>query len=442
MRLKGLGLPIIDHGSHIVPVHVGDPVHCKQDVRHAAGEYGIYVQPINFPTVPRGTERLRFTPRRCRLMIWRKDQAPAEQRSAAKGFDDYELKLGDLLRGERATLGKSLIDVQRELHIRAVYIAAIENGDLSVFETPSFVAGFVRSYARYLGMDPEWVYERFCAENDFAVQHGMAGFHANKNQSRPAETREPVLAGMGILPDPDPFWKRIEPGALGSVAVLIALIAGLGFAGWTVLREVQRVQVAPADIVPNVVSDFNPLSDEADTVASLIDTDPLDAPPRAPGAGRQYRGRGARARGAPAGAGRAGHGAARRADRDHRARRIRTDMVIRTDLAIAEALAEIEDEARDHETPALPRVHDDGPPAVELLAVRPAWVRVRAADGSVIFERILNAGETYTVPQTEAPPTLHAGNSGSVYFLVGGEPHGPPRPAPTWCATSRCRPRR
>jgi hypothetical protein len=58
-------------------------------------------------------------------MIWRKDQAPAEQRAVPRGFDDYELRLGDLLRGERATLGKSLIDVQRELHIRAVYIAAI-----------------------------------------------------------------------------------------------------------------------------------------------------------------------------------------------------------------------------------------------------------------------------------------------------------------------------
>ena len=99
------------------------------------------------------------------MIGWRSKPSTTEE-DKPKGFDDFELRLGDLMRGERATLGKSLLDVQRELKIKATYIAAIENADLSAFETPGFVAGYVRSYARYLGMDPEWAFERFCAEAD------------------------------------------------------------------------------------------------------------------------------------------------------------------------------------------------------------------------------------------------------------------------------------
>ncbi|PZX14743.1 5-aminolevulinate synthase [Celeribacter halophilus] len=62
LRLKGLGLPITDNGSHIVPLIVGDPKHTKLMSDMMLENYGIYVQPVNYPTVPRGTERLRFTP--------------------------------------------------------------------------------------------------------------------------------------------------------------------------------------------------------------------------------------------------------------------------------------------------------------------------------------------------------------------------------------------
>ncbi|MEL6745808.1 MAG: 5-aminolevulinate synthase, partial [Pseudomonadota bacterium] len=61
-KLDGEGVPHLENDSHIIPVMVGDPVKCKFISDELMNRYGIYIQPINYPTVPKGMERLRITP--------------------------------------------------------------------------------------------------------------------------------------------------------------------------------------------------------------------------------------------------------------------------------------------------------------------------------------------------------------------------------------------
>ena len=303
-----------------------------------------------------------------------------------KSFDDYEMRLGDIMRGERATLGKSLLDVQRELRIKAPYIAAIEDANPSAFDTPGFISGYVRSYARFLKMDPDVAFAAFCAESGFVPAHGMSAAAAvrrpetDDNADIEQNAFNPfVNPKTPFLPTDDSWLSRLHYNAVGSIAVLLLLIGGIGFGGWSLLREIQRVQIVPVDQAPLALAEVDPLQ----TVVLTSDTDQAQAV--------------ALARAQMA-----------KIDRLYRPKALDSPVLVPRDGPIstldpsamgAFVVAEPEVEplvvatesqelaAEPLKTVEVPIVLEEAPPELALFAIRPAWVRIRSGDGDVIFEK-------------------------------------------------------
>ncbi|SMO36988.1 helix-turn-helix domain-containing protein [Ruegeria faecimaris] len=351
-------------------------------------------------------------------MIGRRSQRGSEGDTDVrpKGFDDYEVRLGDMMRGERATMGKSLLDVQRELRIKANYIAAIEDADPDAFDTPGFIAGYVRSYARYLGMNPDETFFAFCKESGFEVAHGMsaeASVVRKTSGSLPARGpmgRDPFISpNTPYIPGRESLVSQIEPRAIGSSLVLLAVIGGIGYGGWSVLNRIQQVQVSPVEQAPVVLSDLDPLEAARGTTedqVALIDTPSAEA-----------------------------------LDRLYRPQALDLPVLVARDAPISTLdprtvgtfqppeppkveVAEVHTVLR----PALPQVVEQIDTTLKIVAVDPAWMRVTAADGSIIFEGTLGTveqGSTFEVPLTEEPPNLRAGAAGSVYFSMNGDHFGP-----------------
>jgi hypothetical protein len=356
-------------------------------------------------------------------MIGRKTKRETETEDVEpKWFDDFDLRLGDLMRGERATLGKSLLDVQRELRIKAAYIAAIENADPTAFDTPGFIAGYVRSYARYLGMDPDRAFAAFCNESGFSTAHGMSA--AASTIRKPEKEMKGSGLGraesdpfgrhkIGFTPVTDSFLSRVEPRAVGSLFVLGTLVAALGFGGWTILNEVQRVQVAPVEHTPSVLAELDPLqaaTPSRDVAAAMVGDDSLAAGVFSPPVDTM--------------------------DRLYRPQALDVPVMVARDAPISTLDPALIGTFAENETMravipsgdspvATPQVVEDQPEGVVLFAVRPAWVRIRTADGTVVFEGTLDAGGEYAIAADVEAPTLQAGMSGSIYVEVDGELFGP-----------------
>jgi hypothetical protein len=73
----------------------------------------------------------------------------------------------------------------------------------------------------------------------------------------------------------------------------------------------------------------------------------------------------------------------------------------------------------------VPQVVEGTADAVRMVAAYPSWVRVRSSDGTVIFEGVMNKGDTWDVPITEEPATLRTGESGALFFAMADVCYGP-----------------
>ena len=397
------------------------------------------------------------------------------------GFDDFPLLLGDIMRGERATLGKSLEQAAAEIKIREPLLQAIESCDTTAFASPSFISGNVRSYATYLGLDPEACFDKFCQESGFVGVHaGLEGKKKKKPATpstdkttgiylHPTDDIEPPIAKQkganapakganskaddamnGIMSSatatPDTatttvhtiptnvpparsisqqtlvfqsksvdngrlavFNNQISPSGVASIFVLLTLIIALGYGGWVVLQEVQRVQFTPPE--ENPTENPTALAQRQDTINSAAPTaGPIHAPDTSLSSLITPQD----------------------LDRIYRPKALEIPKLVARDGPISlinpnnNGIFATERQAlTTFETPPQPQVIIPPPPLLDVVALYPAWIRVTQATGEVLFERLLKAGERYRVPIDAVAPTLHAGNAGAVYLMLGDQVFGP-----------------
>ena len=327
------------------------------------------------------------------------------------GYDDYSICLGDEMRGLRATMGKSLLDVERDLNIRAVLINAIEQADVDSFEAKWVIPGHVRTYSKYLGMDPEDGYQRFCRESGFVAKPGSVLNPSAKRRAGGnrlsgiglnwAKSRSPRRTRARDAKVRTPLFDKQILQSLSSSVLVFGLIVGIGYVGWTVYDAISSVRQAGISEQPVAGSETDSLlsvasaSEFAPDLGSggsdilLVSNQPRTMGEIRPGEFGIYS----------------------------------NFVKIADPAAAAPAIENMPEEQVAEIAPEAPETVD--PSLVVLVPSRAAWVRVSKPDGTVINEQTLQAGGEYQVPHTAGPLRLRAGNSGSLYFIVGGEIYGP-----------------
>ncbi|MGC9270452.1 helix-turn-helix domain-containing protein [Acidiphilium sp.] len=311
-------------------------------------------------------------------------------------------RVGNELRGVRERLGWKLPDLAARLKIRLPFLEAIEAGDLAALPAPAYAAGFIRSYAETMGLDPEEILRRFRAE-------GMT------------KPKQPHLTFPEPVPD-----RAVPPGAI------VFLVAVIGIGAYFLwyrhseheLKMAQMVPAVPARLAPLAVPK-PPVPKPASKPVVLTPTPAATqaAPPSAmasaatpalaPVSSASPQPPSAPAASPPTGAATTG-----------------TSSVASPPLPGSSALAT----ASTSPSPTSPTSPDQTASAAATTARNPlvisatanSWVQVQGPTGTILFSRVLKAGDTWPVPD-EPGLTLTTGNAGGTVLVhngVAGTPLG------------------
>jgi hypothetical protein len=180
---------------------------------------------------------------------------------AFNGFDAYDVSLGDILRGERATLGKSYLDVQEDLKIKSEYIEAIENCDLESLKNYSFITGYVRTYAKYLKLDAEVVFEQFCLESGYSSLERSNPFKKKIKPVKKIIQKDKLSQTINGWSPGHVKGKNFNLDSIldiglkaGPLFTLLFVIFGVGFWSVNIIKDLQKLEIGPIDQSPYVTS--------------------------------------------------------------------------------------------------------------------------------------------------------------------------------------------
>jgi cytoskeleton protein RodZ len=323
--------------------------------------------------------------------------------------------VGELLREQRQELGLDINDVGEVLRIKPAFLEALEENRPQDLPGPTYVLGFVRAYARHLGLDDEWVLERYKAES--------AGVQARPDLAFPAPLAERSLPGGPVL--------------------LVALILALcGYGTWYYLSTGERARPERVAAVPPALQIPPPDQVAAGAGGEAKASAPVPAAEAVPAAKAPVNSPTTAPANPPiAAATPAGSAPASPANNPRLGSGLFPGSVAATTSpnaatppGAAPAKAPASEPAGAGSASAAPQTAaaspasavsetDSGAAAagrIDIKATADCWVQIRAPDQSIVFSRVLKTGETYRVP-ARSGLVLRTGNAGALTIAVDGK---------------------